>query len=332
MRDVLLRGHGPAEFSPYDAEPATGTCTAGLREDRAEMFPRAWRVALGCAAEPMIHPNFREILSIAGRYGVPDLWFPTNLLALTPRTPRRSWTPASARSRPRSTGRRKRLRENPRAGKWERLLSRLELLRTSGALPAGNAAAADHLHLDEIQPPGARGPAGFCRGVGRDELDVRYVSPTVGVDVGPELLTERTPGLERRARRAAKDAVRRGLKLASYPSSRPAPSDRALCLRARGGASGSSAPASTAGSTAATPSPSASTAALTRTPLRYSAQRRGRSLYLLGGRSDRFLSGGRALANLSRRSPRPHPRRVAQRRAGRDVCRLWRTPNSSLTV
>src|SRR5262252_6498560 len=52
----------------------------------ADLFPRAWRVALACAAEPMIHPRFRELLAIAGRYGVPDLWFPTNLLALTPAT------------------------------------------------------------------------------------------------------------------------------------------------------------------------------------------------------------------------------------------------------
>jgi molybdenum cofactor biosynthesis enzyme MoaA len=43
-------------------------------------------VALGCAAEPLIHPRIREIVAVASRYRIPDLWFPTNLLAPTGRT------------------------------------------------------------------------------------------------------------------------------------------------------------------------------------------------------------------------------------------------------
>lgn len=43
----------------------------------ARFFPTAYRVALGCAAEPMMHPQFAEILEIAAHYRVPDLWFPT---------------------------------------------------------------------------------------------------------------------------------------------------------------------------------------------------------------------------------------------------------------
>ncbi len=49
----------------------------------AKLFPRAHKVALGCAAEPMVHPKFAELVKIAGKYKVPELWFPTNLLALT---------------------------------------------------------------------------------------------------------------------------------------------------------------------------------------------------------------------------------------------------------
>src|SRR5438552_919609 len=76
-------------FPPYGAEPGDGNMPVPVFEKvAAELFPRAWRVALACAAEPMIHPKFPEILSIAGRYGVPDLWFPTNLLALTETTAR----------------------------------------------------------------------------------------------------------------------------------------------------------------------------------------------------------------------------------------------------
>ena len=56
-------------FPPYDAEPGDGNMPLPVFEKiAAEMFPRAWRVALGCAAEPMIHPQFREILAVAGRY------------------------------------------------------------------------------------------------------------------------------------------------------------------------------------------------------------------------------------------------------------------------
>jgi molybdenum cofactor biosynthesis enzyme MoaA len=43
-------------------------------------------VALGCAAEPLIHPRIREIVAVASRYRIPDLWFSTNLLALIGRT------------------------------------------------------------------------------------------------------------------------------------------------------------------------------------------------------------------------------------------------------
>jgi MoaA/NifB/PqqE/SkfB family radical SAM enzyme len=72
-------------FPPYDVQLSSdGNMPVEVFEKIAEdLFPRAWRVALACAAEPMIHPRFREIVRIAGRYGVPDLWFPTNLLALS---------------------------------------------------------------------------------------------------------------------------------------------------------------------------------------------------------------------------------------------------------
>ena len=41
-------------FPPYDAEPGDGNMPLPVFEKiAAEMFPRAWRVALGCAAEPI---------------------------------------------------------------------------------------------------------------------------------------------------------------------------------------------------------------------------------------------------------------------------------------
>ena len=94
------------------------------------MFPRAWRVALACAAEPMIHPSFPDFLAIAGRYGVPDLWFPTNLLALT-ETSLKAIQDAGVRTVAASIdGTTKETYEKIRVpAKWERLLSRLELLK-----------------------------------------------------------------------------------------------------------------------------------------------------------------------------------------------------------
>ena len=72
-------------FPPFDRQLSDdGNMPVEVFEKiAADLFPRSWRVALACAAEPMIHPRFRDIVEIAGRYGVPDLWFPTNLLALT---------------------------------------------------------------------------------------------------------------------------------------------------------------------------------------------------------------------------------------------------------
>ncbi|HSM50761.1 MAG TPA: hypothetical protein VLA75_05110, partial [Thermoanaerobaculia bacterium] len=71
-------------FPPFDRELAeNGNMPLPTFERIAETyFPRAWRVALGCAAEPLIHREFAEMVRIAGRSRIPELWFPTNLLAL----------------------------------------------------------------------------------------------------------------------------------------------------------------------------------------------------------------------------------------------------------
>src|SRR6476619_4845859 len=125
-------------FPPYDSMPGDGNMPIPVFEKiAAEMFPRAWRVALGCAAEPMIHPRFREILSIAGRYGVPDLWFPTNLLPLTEASAQ-SILDAGVRAFAASIdGTTRETYEKIRVpAKWERRRSRLELFnearRSSG--------------------------------------------------------------------------------------------------------------------------------------------------------------------------------------------------------
>jgi len=191
----------------------------------ADLFPRAWRVALACAAEPMIHPRFREILAIAARYGVPDLWFPTNLLALTPATAasivenRVTTVAASIDGFTKDTYERIRV-----PAKWERLLACLDVLAAArrGSPSRKSRAKTPRLRIIFTWMKANRGDLallpGFAAAHGASEIDVRFVSPTEGVDVGPQLLSDEDPeALNAELAAAAHEAVRRGLRLASYP-------------------------------------------------------------------------------------------------------------------
>ena len=210
------------KFPPYDAALSEdGNMPVPMFERiAAEYFPRAWRVALGCATEPMMHPRFREIVAIAGRYGVPDLWFPTNLLAMTD---------ASAEAIVRSNvnvvgvsidGVTRETYEKIRVGgKWDRLMSRLQLLRdTKRALRRRKPSIRIIFTWMKSNRAELRDLPAFAADQGATEIDVRYVAPTAGVDNTPELLSSEEPR-ELRAELAstARDAVKRGLKLASYP-------------------------------------------------------------------------------------------------------------------
>jgi MoaA/NifB/PqqE/SkfB family radical SAM enzyme len=186
----------------------------------ADLFPRSRRVALACAAEPMIHPKFKEIVAIAGRYGVPELWFPTNLLALTETTAAALidagvWTVAAS-----IDGVTKETYETIRVpAKFERLTANLELL---ARVKAQRGSRLPQLRIiftwmksnrKELQDLPA-----FAQQHGASELDVRYVTESPGVDNAGELLSAEDPGqLRAELARVAKDAVRRGLRLASFP-------------------------------------------------------------------------------------------------------------------
>jgi MoaA/NifB/PqqE/SkfB family radical SAM enzyme len=186
----------------------------------ADLFPRARRVALACAAEPLIHPRFREILAISGRYGVPDLWFPTNLLALSEASAR-SIQQAGVRTVAASIdGFRKETYEKIRVGgKWEALLSRLELLQ---AVRRESPRRRPRLRIIFTWMRSNREDLAmlpeFASRWGADELDVRYVSTSYGVDVAGELLSGEDPAaLNAELERTAREAVRRGLRLSAYP-------------------------------------------------------------------------------------------------------------------
>jgi MoaA/NifB/PqqE/SkfB family radical SAM enzyme len=209
-------------FPPFDTQLSDdGNMPVEVFEKiAADLFPRAWRVALGCAAEPMIHPRFREIVAIAGRYGVPDLWFPTNLLALTEPTAQTLVASGVTTVAASIDGMTKETYERIRVpAKWERLIACLELLRS---VKKSARSKRPRLRIIFTWMKSNRQDLSslpeFAADQGAVELDVRFVSPTSGVDVTPELLTDEDPhALNAELAATAHEAVRRGLRLASYP-------------------------------------------------------------------------------------------------------------------
>jgi MoaA/NifB/PqqE/SkfB family radical SAM enzyme len=186
----------------------------------ADLFPQSRRVALACAAEPMIHPKFREIVGIAGRYGVPELWFPTNLLALTEPTANALidadvWTVAAS-----VDGVTKETYEKIRVpAKFERLIANLELFNR---VKKARGSKRPRLRIIFTWMRSNRGELAslpeFAERHGAAELDVRYVTESSGVDNSRELLSAEDPAaLRAELAVAARDAVRRGLRLSSYP-------------------------------------------------------------------------------------------------------------------
>jgi MoaA/NifB/PqqE/SkfB family radical SAM enzyme len=179
----------------------------------ADLFPRAWRVALACAAEPMIHPRFKEIVGIAGRYGVPDLWFPTNLLAMTEPTARALIDARVATVAASIDGMTPETYEKIRVpAKWDRLLAALETLRKARRDARSKTPRLRIIFtwMRSNREELARLPE-FAQQQGAVEIDVRYVSQTPGVDVSGELLSgESTEELNAELASAARDAVRRG--------------------------------------------------------------------------------------------------------------------------
>jgi MoaA/NifB/PqqE/SkfB family radical SAM enzyme len=203
----------------------------------ADLFPKSWRVALACAAEPMIHPRFREIVEIAGRYGVPDLWFPTNLLALTEPTAQALVKNGVRTVAASIDGVTKDTYEKIRVpAKFERLLACLDTLARvrKDAKSKTPRLRIIFTWMKSNRRDLAALPA-FAEAHGASEIDVRYVSPTEGVDVTPELLSGEDPeALNAELSACAHDAVRRGLKLSSFPEFEPAESvSRGFVDRAR---------------------------------------------------------------------------------------------------
>lgn len=206
-------------FAPFDRELApNGNMPTDIFEKIAgELFPRAHKVALGCAAEPLVHPKFADLVKIAGRYQVPELWFPTNLLALTEAKAQAIVEAGVATVAVSMDGTDEKTYEKIRVGgKWSLFKSRLEML--NAARKGSRTRLRFIFTWMQSNRDDLRNLPAFAAEYGASDLDVRFVTPTVGVDNSAELLGgEDRAWLDNELATVAEDAVRRGLKLAYYP-------------------------------------------------------------------------------------------------------------------
>lgn len=206
-------------FEPFDRPVSdNGQMPVETFERLAEtFFPRAREVALGCAAEPLIHKEFARLVRTAGRYRVPELWFPTNLLALDRRKAEAIVEAGVAHVGVSVDGTDaptyERIRVGGRFAVLEEKLALLNEVRRGSPTALRiiftwmKSNRADLAHL----------PA-FAAKHGAAELDVRFVAPTVGVDNSGELLTGEDPEqLNDELFRVFEAAVARGLALRAFP-------------------------------------------------------------------------------------------------------------------
>lgn len=210
-------------FKPFDLDPgSTGNIELRTFQHVAsELMPHAHTVSFGCAAEPLLHPHFEQIMRVTRTYRVPNVWLQTNLLALSSSKAR-----AIADYRVRTVavsidGTSRETYERIRVGaSWDRLQSRLELLRR---VRSSSPSHRPRLRVtftwmrsnrEELQSLPA-----FAESLGASEIDVRFVASTVGVDNRKELLDTGDPKrLMSDLWKAARDATARGIRLSAYPA------------------------------------------------------------------------------------------------------------------
>jgi MoaA/NifB/PqqE/SkfB family radical SAM enzyme len=210
-------------FKPFDLDPEpTGNIElTTFQHVASELFPRAHTVAFGCAAEPLLHPHFAEILRVTRTYRVPKVWVQTNLLALSVAKAQAIVDQGVRTVAVSIDGTSRETYERIRVGaSWDRLLSRLELLRQ--ARSSANATfpllrvtfAWMRSNRHELKSLPA-----FAESLGAREIDVRFVAPTVGVDNRDELFeASLADDLMADLWSVARDAAARGIRLNSYPA------------------------------------------------------------------------------------------------------------------
>ena len=274
-------------------------------------------------------------MAIAGRYGIPDLWFPTNLLALTDATAE-SLIQARVNTVAASIdGMTKETYEKIRVpAKWERLLACLETLRR---VRTAKRSRTPRLRIIFTWMRSNRQDLQLLPGVRRRPRRVRDRRPIrfgdarrrrqAGTAVG-----RRHRGAERRARVGR---PRRGL---ARPQARVLSPVRVGPRR--GGVPRAHAPPDLAPPRRARPArvlalllvPGPLRLRLSRPQLRHPAQRRGQPVHLLGTGSDRVLPRRQPRADRRRRAFEADPRRAAHGQADRHLRDLRRAPHGPLSA
>jgi MoaA/NifB/PqqE/SkfB family radical SAM enzyme len=208
-------------FQPFDLDPGPhgDMDPATYRHVASELFPRARTVVFGCSAEPLIHPDFCELLEATRSHRVPRVSLQTNLLALSPARAEAVVAAGVHTIAVSVDGTCRETYEKIRRGaSWDRLLSRLELLRAARAASGSRwpRLRITFAWMRSNRHELATLPA-FAAAHGASELDVRFVVPTVGVDNSGELLDD-DGTLTAELWSVARDATRRGIRLSAYPA------------------------------------------------------------------------------------------------------------------
>lgn len=167
-------------FKPFNLDmPERGDMPVSLLKKIAqEIFPFTRSLALSCSAEPLMHPGFMEILDIASRYGIPDIWFPTNGLLLKEKIARKIIQSGIKTIAISIDGATKETYERIRlGGKFEKLMENIEILsklkrECRSRLPVLRfivvVMKSNYRELPRIVE--------LARSLGASELDIRYVS------------------------------------------------------------------------------------------------------------------------------------------------------------
>ncbi len=212
-------------FKPFDLDPGPrGNMSLEMfRHVASELFPHTRSLGLGCAAEPLLHPGFAEVLAHTHSHRVTDTWIQTNLLALTPSTAEAIVGNGVRTVAVSIDGTSRETYESIRRGaSWDRLHEKLQLLRDA---KTAARSALPRLRITFAWMRSNRSELGtlpeFAEGLGASELDVRFVAPTVGVDNSGELLDSEEPdAIMRELWSAARAATCRGIRLSAYPALR----------------------------------------------------------------------------------------------------------------
>lgn len=223
-------------FKPFDLDPGPDGMLdmAALRHIASEFFPRTHTIGLGCSAEPLLHPNFSDIVRSCRLHRIPKIWLQTNLLALSEAKARAIVDHGVRTVAVSIDGTTREAFEKIRAGaSWDRLHSRLDLLRR---VAADASRPMPRLRVTftwmRSNRPELRSLPAFASSLGAREIDVRFVVPTIGVDNRRELLDDAEPNeLMDELWSVARDATSRGIRLSAYPAMVPEPDTRKSLIR-----------------------------------------------------------------------------------------------------